>query len=358
MGLLDCSVMKPVRSFASDNNAVVHPEVLDAMKRANEGHVVGYGDDLHTQSAIGKFREHFGEDVEVFFVFNGTAANVLSLQALARPYHAVLCPELSHIYTDECGAPEKLTGCKLIPLPAPDGKLTVETAAHACHGIGDQHHVQPRVISITQSTEMGTVYKPGEIQSLANFAHERQMFLHMDGARISNAVAAQGTTLRQATRDLGVDVLSFGGTKNGLMGVEAVVFFRPELARDFLFMRKQGMQLGSKMRYMAAQMEALLTNDLWRRNADHANRMARLLEQELKEIARVKIVYPVEANGVFAQIPQAAIKKIQERYFFYVWSEEDSVVRWMCSFDTTEEDVREFVVFVRDVVEKTASQPG
>ena len=170
MGLLDCSVMKPVRSFASDNNAVVHPEVLDAMKRANEGHVVGYGDDLHTQSAIGKFREHFGEDVEVFFVFNGTAANVLSLQALARPYHAVLCPELSHIYTDECGAPEKLTGCKLIPLPAPDGKLTVETAAHACHGIGDQHHVQPRVISITQSTEMGTVYKPGEIQSLANFA--------------------------------------------------------------------------------------------------------------------------------------------------------------------------------------------
>jgi len=346
--------MKPIRSFASDNNAAVHPEVLEAIRRANEGHVVGYGDDPYTESAVAKFREHFGADVQVFFVFNGTAANVLSLQALTRPYHAVLCPELSHIYADECGAPEKFTGCKLIPLPAPNGKLTVETAAQAYHGIGDQHHVQPRAISITQSTEMGTIYKPAEVETLARFAHERKMFLHMDGARISNAVAAQGLTLRQATRDLGVDVLSFGGTKNGLMGVEAVVFFRPELAQDFLFVRKQGMQLASKMRFMAAQMEVLLTNDLWKRNAEHANRMARLLAQEVRTIPRVKIVYPVEANGVFAQIPRAAIAKIQERYFFYVWSEEEAVVRWMCSFDTTEEDVRQFAGFVREVVEKAA----
>jgi threonine aldolase len=342
--------MKPSRSFASDNNAVVHPEVLEAIGRANQGHTVGYGDDPHTASAVGKFREHFGDDTRVFFVFNGTAANVLSLQALTRPFHAVLCPELSHIYTDECGAPEKLTGCKLIPLPAPDGRLTVETVAHAYHGIGDQHHVQPRVISITQSTEMGTVYKPSEIEALARFAHERKMFLHMDGARISNAVAAQQLSLRQATRDLGVDVLSFGGTKNGLMGVEAVVFFRPELADDFSFLRKQGMQLASKMRFLSAQMEALLTNDLWRRNAEHANRMARLLELEIKKIPSIKIVYPVDANGVFAQIPPAAIPKIHERYFFYVWSEEESIVRWMCSFDTTEEDVHEFVGFVREVV--------
>jgi len=314
--------------------------------------VVGYGSDPHTESAIRKFREEFGADVAVFFVFNGTAANVLSLQALTRPFHAVLCPELSHIYQDECGAPEKFTGCKLVPLAAPDGKLTVETVARAYHGIGDQHHAQPRVISITQSTEMGTVYKPAEIEALARFAHERKMFLHMDGARISNAVAAQrpSVSLRQGTRDLGVDVLSFGGTKNGLMGVEAVVFFRPELAEDFLFVRKQGMQLASKMRYMAAQMEALLTNDLWRRNAEHANRMARLLEQEVKKIPRVTIVYPVEANGVFARVPLDAIKKIQERYFFYVWSEEESVVRWMCSFDTTEADVREFAQFVGAVV--------
>jgi threonine aldolase len=344
--------MKPSRSFASDNNAVVHPEVLEAIRRANEGHAVGYGDDPHTEAALGKFREQFGADVEVFFVFNGTAANVLSLQALARPYHAVLCAELSHIYTDECGAPEKTTGCKLVPLAAPDGKLTVETVAHAYHGIGDQHHVQPRVISITQSTEMGTIYKPQEVEALAEFAHEREMFLHMDGARISNAVAAQGKNLRQATRDLGVDVLSFGGTKNGLMGVEAVVFFRPELAKDFLFVRKQGMQLASKMRFLSVQMNALLTNDLWRRNAEHANAMARLLEQEVKKIPRIKIVYPVEANGVFARIPREAIEKIKERYFFYVWDEEEAVVRWMCSFDTTEEDVRQFVDFVGTVVGK------
>ncbi|MFZ1918662.1 MAG: low specificity L-threonine aldolase [Terriglobales bacterium] len=347
--------MKPIRSFASDNNAPVHPEVLEAIQRANAGHVVGYGEDRYTESAVARFREHFGADVHVFFVFNGTAANVLSLQALTRPFHAVLCPELSHIYTDECGAPEKFTGCKLMPLAAPGGKLTVETAAAAYHGIGDQHHVQPRVISITQSTEMGTVYKAAEVEALTSFAHEREMFLHMDGARISNAVAAQGLTLRQATRDLGVDALSFGGTKNGLMGVEAVVFFRPGLAQDFLFVRKQGMQLASKMRFMAAQMEALLTNDLWKRNAEHANRMAQLLQQEVRKIPRVKIVYPVEANGVFAQIPQAAIAKIQERYFFYVWSEEEAVVRWMCSFDTTEEDVLQFAGFVREVVEKVSS---
>jgi threonine aldolase len=342
--------MKPSRSFASDNNAVVHPEVLEAIGRANQGHVVGYGDDPYTESAVGKFREHFGAEVEVFFVFNGTAANVLSLQALTQSFHAVLCPELSHIYTDECGAPEKFTGCKLIPMTAPMGKATVETVAHAYHGIGDQHHVQPRVISITQSTEMGTVYKPVEVKALAQFAHGHDMFLHMDGARISNAVAAQGLTLRQATRDLGVDVLSFGGTKNGLMGVEAVVFFRPELARDFLYVRKQAMQLASKMRFLAVQMEALLTGDLWRRGAEHANRMARLLEQEIRKIPRVKIVYPVEANGVFAQIPREAIEKILERYFFYVWNEEESVVRWMCSFDTTEEDVRQFAAFVGEMV--------
>jgi len=353
--LLNCFVMKPIRSFASDNNAVVHPEVLQGMQRANEGHTVGYGDDPHTESAVAKFREQFGQDVAVFFVFNGTAANVLSLQALTRPYHAVLCPELSHIYTDECGAPEKATGCKLLPLAAPDGKLTVETVAHAYHGIGDQHHVQPRVISITQSTEMGTVYKPQEVEALARFAHERKMFLHMDGARISNAVAAQQLTLRQATRDLGVDVLSFGGTKNGLMGAEAVVFFRPELATDFLFVRKQGMQLASKMRFLSAQMEALLTNDLWRRNAEHSNRMARLLEQEVKSIPRVKIVYPVEANGVFAQIPREALEKIKERYFFYVWDEEESVARWMCSFDTTEDDVHQFADFVGTVIRNIAS---
>ncbi len=341
---------KPSRSFASDNNAVVHPEVLEAVRRANERHVVGYGDDPYTEAAVAKFRAEFGNDIEVFFVFNGTAANSLSLHTLTRPHHAILCPEQSHIYTDECGAPERFTGCKLIPLPAPDGKLQIETVAHAYHGIGDQHHVQPRVVSITQATEMGTIYKPSEVEALAGFVHERKMFLHMDGARISNAVTAQGMSLRQATRDLGVDVLSFGGTKNGLMGVEAVVFFHPELAQDFLFVRKQGMQLASKMRFLSVQMDALLTNELWRRNAGHANKMAQLLSKSVERIAGVSIVYPVEANGVFAKIPTLAIPKIQERYFFYIWSEEESIVRWMCSFDTTEEDVAEFAKFVQEVI--------
>ena len=337
---------KPIRSFASDNNAGVHPEVLEALAGANTGHTVGYGDDLYTGRARAKFREHFG-DVEVFFVFNGTAANVLSLQSATRSFQAVLCAEASHIYTDECGAPEKFTGCKLIPIAAPDGKLTVDAVARHYHGIGDQHHVQPRVISITQATEMGTVYKPEEIRALADFAHSRNLFLHVDGARIANAAASQRLTLRQATGDLGVDVLSFGGTKNGLMGAEAVVFFRKELSQDFLYWRKQGMQLASKMRFISVQLETILTDNLWLRSAQNANRMARLLEEEIRRIPRAKIVYPVEGNGVFVQLPKHAIPKIQERYFFYVWSEDASVVRWMCSFDTTEDDIRQFAAFVR-----------
>src|ERR1700729_353628 len=262
------------RSFASDNNAGVHPEIIEAIARANQGHVVAYGDDPYTRSAIAKFEEHFGSGIEGFFTFNGTGANVLGLQALNRPYHAVLCSDYAHIYTDECGAPEKHTGCKLIPLPNHDGKITLDSVRHAYHGIGDQHHVQARVISITQSTEMGTVYRPEEIQSLAGFAHEHEMFLHMDGARIDNAAASRGQTLRQATRDLGVDVLSFGGTKNGMMGGGAVVFFNRELSNEFLYLRKQSMQLASKMRFVAAQFEALLTDDLWRRSAEQANHMA------------------------------------------------------------------------------------
>jgi threonine aldolase len=338
------------RGFASDNNAGVHPEILEAITRANRGHVIAYGDDSYTRSAIAKFEEHFGPGIEVFFTFNGTGANVLGLQALNRPYHSVLCSDYAHIYTDECAAPEKHLGCKLIPLPHQDGKITVDSVRHAYHGIGDQHHVQARVISITQSTEMGTVYQPEEIQALARFAHERSMFLHMDGARIANAAVNLGQTLRQATRDLGVDVLSFGGTKNGIMGGEAVVFFNPVLSADFLYLRKQGMQLASKMRFIAVQFEALLTDDLWRRGAEHANRMARVLEAEVRKIPQVKVVWKVESNGVFAQIPREAIEKIQQRYFFYPWIEEECIVRWMCSFDTTEEDVEEFAKCVAEAV--------
>ncbi len=341
---------QPARSFASDNNAGVHPEILEAIARANQGHVVAYGDDPYTRSAVAKFEEHFGAGIDVFFTFNGTGANVLSLQSLNRSYHAVLCSEYAHIYTDECGAPEKHTGCKLIPLPHQDGKITLDSVRHAYHGIGDQHHVQVRVISITQSTEMGTVYQPEEIRALADFAHEHEMFLHVDGARIANAAVTLGQTLRQATRDLGVDVLSFGGTKNGIMGGEAVVFFNQKMSKDFLYLRKQGMQLASKMRFIAAQFEALLTGDLWRRSAEHANRLARVLEAEVRKIPQVRVVWKVEANGVFAQIPEPAIAKIKEQYFFYPWIEEECIVRWMCSFDTTEEDVKEFAKVVAEAV--------
>jgi threonine aldolase len=342
---------QPVRGFASDNNAGVHPEILEAIARVNQGHVVAYGDDAYTRQAVKKFEEHFGPDIAVFCTFNGTGANVLSLQALTRSFHSVLCSDYAHIYTDECGAPEKFTGCKLIPLPQQAGKITLESVRHAYHGIGDEHHAQPRVISITQATEMGTVYQPEEIQELARFAHEHDMFLHMDGARLANAAVSLGQSLRQATRDLGVDVLSFGGTKNGILGGEAVVFFHPEQSQDFLYLRKQSMQLASKMRYIAAQFEALLTNDLWKRGAEHANRMARVLEKEISRIAGVRVVWKVEANGVFVQIPRHAIEKIRGQYFFYTWIEEESIVRWMCSFDTTEADIRRFVDFVAEAVE-------
>jgi threonine aldolase len=339
--------MKPSRSFASDNNAGVHPEVLKSLAAVNEGHVVGYGDDRYTASAESLFRRHFGGDIAVFFVFNGTAANCLSLKALTKTYEAVICAEAAHIYVDECGAPEKLTGCKLIPIATRDGKLTVDAVQKAYHGIGDQHHVQPRVISITQATEVGTVYRPNEIKALSDFAHERKMFLHVDGARIANAAAALGKSLRECTRDVGVDVLSFGATKNGGMGAEAVIFFNADRAREFKFYRKQGMQLASKMRYLAAQFEALFKDDLWLSNARHSNRMAQLLKRELSNVPDVKIVYPVEANGVFARIPSRSIPKLMKRYFFYPWDIEQSVVRWMCSWDTTEDDVKKFVEFVR-----------
>jgi threonine aldolase len=341
----------PKRYFASDNNAGVHPEILEAVGRVNQGHVLAYGYDGYTASAVKKFEEHFGEDIAVFFTFNGTGANVLGLQAITRPFHSVLCSDWAHIYTDECGAPEKIAGCKLIPLPHEGGKITLDAVRHAYHGIGDEHHSQPHVISITQATEMGTVYQPGEIQALADFAHERGMFLHMDGARLANAAVTLNQTLRQATRDLGVDVLSFGGTKNGILAGEAVVFFHPELGDNFIYLRKQSTQLASKMRFIAAQLETLLTNDLWRRSAEHANRMARLLEKEISRIPQVQVMWRVEANAVFAKIPRHAIEKIQKHYFFYVWMEEECIVRWMCSFDTTEEDVGNFVKIVCDAVE-------
>ena len=346
------SKQRPRRSFASDNNAGVHPEIVEAIRAVNEGHVVAYGDDEVTARAIKLFKKHFGKEVEVFFVFGGTGANVLGLKAITKPYQAVVCAETAHINVDECGAPEKFTGCKLIAKETSDGKLRVEQLEPLLHVFGNEHHVQPRVISISQATEMGTVYTKQELKAIANFAHANNMLLHVDGARLANAAASLKTSLKSITADAGVDVLSFGGTKNGMIYGEAVVFFDPKLAQDFKFIRKQGMHLPSKMRFISAQFEALLSGDLWRRSAAHANRMARLLASELEKVpgGKISLTQAVEANGVFATIPKQSVSQLQKKYFFYVWNEAISEVRLMCSFDTSEEDIQDFVGFVRRVV--------
>ena len=338
------------RSFASDNNAGVHPEIIDALKAANEGHVVAYGDDPFTERATKIFQKHFGKDVAVFFVFGGTGANVLGLKAITKTYEAVVCADTAHINVDECGAPEKFTGCKLLSVRTPDGKIRPDDVKPFLHGVGFEHHVQPRVISVSQATEMGTVYTKTELKTLARFAHDHDMLLHVDGARIANAAVSLNANLKEITSDAGVDVLSFGGAKNGMMYGEAVVFFDKKLATDFKYIRKQGMHLPSKMRFISAQFETLLGTDLWRRSAAHANRMARVLASELEKIPRIKITQRVEANGVFAEIPAQFVPALQKKYFFYVWNEETSECRFMASFDTTEDDIHDFVALVRKTV--------
>jgi threonine aldolase len=338
------------RSFASDNNAGIHPEIIKAIKAANDGHVIAYGDDPITARATRLFQKHFGPDIAVYFVFGGTGANVLGLKAITKSYHAVICADTAHVHVDECGAAEKFTGCKLLLLPTPDGKLRVEQIKPLLHGIGNEHHVQPHVISIAQVTEMGTVYTKKELKTLASFAHDNGMLLHIDGARLANAAVSLGATLQEITADVGVDVLSFGGTKNGMMYGEAVIFFDQKLAADFKYIRKQGMHLPSKMRFIAAQFECLLSGNLWRRSATHANRMAHILASELAKLSQIKITQSVESNGVFATIPKKHIPALQKKYFFHVWDEEISEVRLMASFDTTEEDIRDFVKFVRKTV--------
>lgn len=338
------------RSFASDNNAGIHAEVIAAIAAANDGHVVAYGDDPFTARAIKLFQKHFGRDVAVHFVYGGTGANVLGLKAVTKPHEAIICAETAHINVDECGAPENFTGCKLLTVSTPDGKLRVEQIKPLLHGLGVEHHVQPRVISVSQATEMGTVYTKKELKTLADFAHDHNLLLHVDGARLANAAVSLKASLKEITADAGVDVLSFGGTKNGMMYGEAVIFFNKNFGGDFKYIRKQGMHLPSKMRYISVQFEALLSGDLWRRSAAHSNRMAQMLGSELAKLPQIQLTQPVEANGVFAVIPGKYVPQLQKKYFFYVWNEEISEVRLMASFDTSEDDVRDFVQFVRKTV--------
>jgi threonine aldolase len=338
------------KGFASDNNSGVHPAVFQAMEAANSGHVPGYGNDEYTQKAIAIFQEKFGPETEVFFVFNGTGANVLGLSTVTRSFNSIICAETAHIAEDECGAPEKFSGCKLLPVETTNGKLTPEAIHRHLKGFDFEHHSQPRVISISQVTEMGTIYQPDEIRALADLAHQNNMLLHMDGARIANAAAALNLDFKTFTKDCGVDVLSFGGTKNGMMMGEAVLFFNRALAEQTKYIRKQSMQLYSKMRFVGAQFIAYFENDLWKQTAAHSNKMAKLLEAEVAKIPEIKLTQPVEANGVFAIVPKEIIEPLKQRFFFYMWNETISEVRWMTSFDTTEEEIYEFTALIKKLI--------
>jgi threonine aldolase len=337
-----------VRGFASDNYAGVHPEVLAALAEANGGHQVAYGDDVYTGRLREVFRGHFGERAQAYPVFNGTGANVVGLQSMARRWTAVVCAETAHINVDEGGAPEKVAGLKLMSVPTPDGKLTPELIDRQAWGWGDEHRAQPNLVSITQSTELGTLYTVEEITAICAHAHQLGMGVHLDGARIANAAAALGVPLRAFTTDAGVDVLSFGGTKNGLMAAEAVVVLNPEAATGLKYLRKSSMQLASKMRFVSAQFIALLEGDLWLRGARHSNAMAARLHEAVRGIPEVTVTRPVQANAVFAIVPKDVTERLQKRFRFYTWDEHTGEVRWMCSFDTTEQDVDAFAAALKE----------
>lgn len=349
------------KSFASDNNSGIHPDILRAINDVNQAdHCLAYGQDSHTLAALCKFRSLFGEDSEAFFVMTGTGANVLALQAITKPYQAVICAETAHVNVDECGAPEKFTGCKLLTVPTKDGKITVDGIADCLRGVGDEHHVQPAVVSITQATEYGTVYAPDEIRGISHFTRDHGMLLHMDGARFSNARARfPAMAIRDMTFGMGVDVLSFGGTKNGMLFGEAVVFRNHGLAKDFKFIRKQGMQLASKMRFISAQFNVFLGEFFMLHNATQANQMAQLLAIKISPVNGVDITQKVESNAVFVKMPREVVDKLLEQFDFYVWNENDPrnpEIRLMCSFDMVEADVSNFADCLTAIVAQLATQ--
>lgn len=340
------------RTFASDNNAPVAPEIIRALEAANDGDAVGYGRDSWTQTAIERFREVFGEQTDVYFAFNGTGANVLALGSVLKPYEAVLCAATAHLYVDECGALERVAGCKTIAIATSDGKLRpADVAPHVGKG-RDEHHVQPRVVSISQATEYGSLYSNEEIGALCAFAHEHGLIVHVDGARISNAAAALGATPKTCTKDRGVDILTFGGTKNGLMFGEAVLFFDAALHDGAAaFSRKQTTQLASKMRYISAQFSALLEEDRWHSYAAHANAMTARLAERVNLLSAVEITQPVQTNAIFATLDRAAVERLQREFFFYCFDEARPEVRWMTHWATRPQDVDAFA----DALERCVS---
>ncbi|MCW3159103.1 threonine aldolase family protein [Micropruina sonneratiae] len=335
------------RGFASDNYSGVHPEVLDALADANGGHQSSYGNDAYTARLAEVVRGHFGEQAETFPVFNGTGANVTGLLSVLPRWGGVVCAKSAHINVDEGGAPEKVAGLKLYPVDTPDGKLTPELLDEQAWGFGDEHRAQPLAVSITQSTELGTLYTPDEIAALTEHAHALGLAVHVDGARLSNAAAALGVGFAAFTTDAGVDLVTLGGTKNGAMGAEAIVVLDPERCHGLTFLRKTHMQLASKMRFVSAQLVALYEGDLWLRSASHANAMAARLRAAVENVDGVEFAYPTQANGVFARLPAGVADVVRQRFFFYDWDAAAREVRWMCSFDTTEADVDAFAALIR-----------
>ena len=328
-----------MRSFASDNNSGVHPLIMDAILKVNSDHAVGYGDDDWTKEATLKLKEVFGADATPFFVFNGTGANSIALQAVTRSFNSIICTQTAHVYVDECGAPARMTGCTLIAIPTPDGKLTPELIRPHLHGFGVCHHPQPKAVYLSQTTELGTVYTIDEIRAIADLLHSFDMYLHVDGARLANACAFLNCSMKQLTVDAGVDILSFGGTKNGMMQGETVIAFRPELSDNLPYFRKQSAQLASKMRYLSAQFIPYLTDDLWLSNARHANQQAAKLVNILKQYPQVKFTQKPETNQLFFTLPKDVAQKLSEKYFFYYWNEAQCEIRLVTSWDTTDEDI-------------------
>lgn len=338
-----------MKSFASDNYSGVHPKIMEAILAANSTHQISYGDDEITEQTNKLFREKFG-NVEVLYVFNGTGANVVSLKCALLPFQSIICTDSAHILVDECGAPTQSIGSSIISIPSQNGKLTPEMILPHLATIGNVHHTQPKVISISQSTELGTIYTVEELKSLSEFVHSHNLYLHVDGARLSNAVSSLGCTLKEATADCDIDIMSFGGTKNGLMMGEAILIFNEELKKNAPFFHKQSAQLYSKNRFLSAQFKALLEDDLWFQLASHANSMAKKLAEMSSQIEEVKITQKVEANGVFVTIPPYAVEPLRAIYPFYNWNETTNELRWMCSFDTTEEEVFSFVDKLKELI--------
>ena len=334
-------------SFASDNYAGAHPKVLAAVAAANAGHQPAYGADTATESLRDLVREHFGSRAEVYPMLTGTGANVVALQAMARPWEAVVCTSAAHIHLDEGGAPEKVAGLKLWPIVTKDAKLTPELLETEAWGYGDVHRAQPTVLSLTQSTESGTVYSPNELGVLVERARSHDMRVHLDGARLANAAAHLGVPLRAITTDVDVDVVCFGGTKNGALGAEAMVVLNPDAVPGVEFLRKSAMQLSSKMRFVSAQLVALLTDELWRRNAEHANSMAEYLYRSVEDIPGVTVTRAPQVNSVFAVLPSDVTERLQRRFPFYLWDRTRGEVRWMCAWDTTTADVDNFSTAIR-----------